>query len=191
VKKPLLVVSALLFCLGATHTAAQRAERVTAPFWRAVRDPESTHARALLRQASSQLKRAARLLPVSWETVCRRIVTIPLSADNQQVRAGRLRALEQLLPHARSRQEHLDEAFRKAPDDYEVLYMRGVYLLKQQRFAPAQEILEKALDLRPSDSIVLVNLGKLYFLSERREAGLRLLEKAGDAQGVLVHEHHH
>lgn len=126
----LLLVGALLFCPGrAAHAVAQQSERVTAPFWRAVRDPGSARSQALLRQASVRIKRAARLLPVSWETVCRRIVTIPLSADNQQVRAGRLRALEELLPQARNKQEHLDEAVRllqeaaeAAPDDPEVLH---------------------------------------------------------------------
>ncbi len=120
----------LLFCLGVASTArAQRPERVTAPFWRAVRDPGAARSRALREQAALQLKRASRLLPASWETVCRRIITLPLSADNQQVRAGRLRALEQLLPHARQKLSHLDralvllqEAARLAPEDAETLY---------------------------------------------------------------------
>ena len=120
----------LLVCLDSASVArAQPPERVTAPFWRAVRDPGSARSGALRAQAASQLKRAARLLPASWETVCRRIVTLPLSADNPQVRAGRWRALRQLLPHAQQKLEHLDralqllqEAARLAPGDAETLY---------------------------------------------------------------------
>jgi tetratricopeptide (TPR) repeat protein len=129
-KPGLLTLGLLLFCLGNAAVArAQRTERVTAPFWRAVRDPEAARSRVLLKEAASQLKRAARLLPTSWETICRRIITLPLSADNQQVRAGRLRALLELLPHAQQRLEYLEravrllqEAARLAPEDPETLY---------------------------------------------------------------------
>jgi tetratricopeptide (TPR) repeat protein len=127
----LFAFTALVSAAAPLAGAAADAEvRVTAPFWRAVAEPGFRRSRLLLREAITDLDQAERRLPGGWQSLCRRIVTIPLAAENERIRAGRERALRQLVPAALKRRFFLDRALDRlrraaqaAAGDPEVLFV--------------------------------------------------------------------
>lgn len=75
-------------------------------------------------------------------------------------------------------QKHASQAMRLAPGHPDVLYLQGVVYLKQRDWTKAQEVLEKATQVDPSDASAFAALGMALCDEGKYEAAAAPLEKA-------------
>jgi len=80
----------------------------------------------------------------------------------------------------RDAQEHLEEAARLG-ERFEILQALGVVLMRQGNFRDATPLLERALELAPTDQTVLLALADAYLNADRRPDALDLLQRAREA----------
>ena len=75
-------------------------------------------------------------------------------------------------------QKQANQAMVLAPGHPDVLYLQGVIFLKQRDWSKAQEVLEKATQLDPSDAHAFTALGMALCDQGKYEAAVGPLEKA-------------
>ncbi len=75
-------------------------------------------------------------------------------------------------------QKHADQAVRLAPGHPDVLYLEGVVYLKKRDWTKAQDVLEKATQVDPSDASAFAALGMALGNQGKYGAAMAPLEKA-------------
>ena len=90
------------------------------------------------------------------------------SSGAQALREGKLAEAE----------KQLNKAAELAPSNPDVLYLRGILYLKQQRWDLAQGVLEKSNQIEPNQARVLSALGMALCNSKKYEQAIPVLEKS-------------
>ncbi len=75
-------------------------------------------------------------------------------------------------------EKYAGEAMKLAPGHPDVLYLQGVVNLRRRKFPEAQEVLEKATQIDPSDARAFAALGMALADQGKYEAAIPALEKA-------------
>ena len=104
---------------------------------------------------------------------------MPIAAETRESKAMYNLAMERM-HHCRFREatRDLQEALRIVPDQPLYLSFLGLCMAQDKQFTPAVESCRRAVTLSPDDTMLQVNLGKVYKLSGDKNTAYRIFLQA-------------